>query len=132
MCFGSGLLALVNHCLGTHVYKPQERTASSRCLGTLPPTHDTIWGMPQQAPDVARNTEARNNYRVYQERFKDELEPEHTGQTALMADGQVIALYNDWEDAHTTGCSIYGRGKFSLVDVGMRPADLGFVRLTYA
>lgn len=74
---------------------------------------------PQVVAELDKNQEAY-------ERAREQLEAEHWGRTALLHDGNVVAIYNDDGDAYEIGCEKYGLGRFSLHLVGERPVDLGF------
>lgn len=57
---------------------------------------------------------------------KKELEEEHLGRTALLHDGEIIAIYNDSGDAYEIGCEKFGLGNFSVEIVGIKPKSLGY------
>ncbi len=47
------------------------------------------------------------------------------GRTALLHDGQLIAIYNDSGDAYAIGVEKFGLGHFSIETFGERPKSLG-------
>ena len=56
---------------------------------------------------------------------KDTLEASELGRSALLHDGEVVAIYNDSGDAYQIGCEKYGLGNFTLQRIGQKPIDLG-------
>ena len=72
-------------------------------------------------------TEARRNYRVYKETYKDMLEREHPGRIAMLHDQELVNIYNDMDDAYSIGVEKYGLGNFSLQKIGQRPIELGIL-----
>ncbi len=72
-------------------------------------------------------SQARSNYEAYKARHREALEREHTGRVALMHDAEVVAIYNDEQDAYQIGVEKYGLGNFSLQVIGAEPISLGFV-----
>lgn len=77
-----------------------------------------------QSPPVAESQLDRNQ--VAYEAIRPEMEDKHLGRVVLMHDGEVVEIYNDSGDAYKIGCEKYGLGKFSLVNVGEQPINLGF------
>lgn len=57
---------------------------------------------------------------------KGQLEFEHFGRTVLLHDGEIIAIYNDSDDAYLIGCEKFGLGNFSTQTIGSDPISLGF------
>ena len=60
---------------------------------------------------------------------KEEIEAGHLGKTALLHDGEVVAIYNDSGDAYTIGREKYGLGNFSTQTIGEKPIHLGIFTL---
>ena len=77
--------------------------------------------------DGVPESRARSNYEAYKARHREALEREHTGRVALMHDAEVVAIYNDEQDAYQIGVEKYGLGNFSLQVIGAEPISLGFV-----
>ena len=57
---------------------------------------------------------------------EESLKAEHLGRTALLHDGEIVAIYNDSGDAYAIGCEKYGLGNFSIETIGDEPQSLGF------
>ena len=72
-------------------------------------------------------TEARRNYRAYQEKYRDRLEREHPGRIAMLHNQELVSVYNDMGDAYSIGVEKYGLGNFSLQRIGQRPIELGIL-----
>ena len=66
-----------------------------------------------------------SDFRVYNEVYKELLEEECLGMTALMHDGSLEAIYDHLGDAYHTGVNNFGEGKFTLITIGEKPAELG-------
>lgn len=58
-------------------------------------------------------SELKKNRDAYN-KIRKELERDHLGKTALLNDGKLIRIFNDWEDAYETGLEQFGHGKFSI------------------
>ena len=67
----------------------------------------------------------RNNEVAYERDYRQELERDHLGRTALMHDGEVVAVYDDPTDAYLTGYERWGLGGFSMKEIGQKPLELG-------
>ena len=63
------------------------------------------------------------------EAIRADMEEKHMGRVILMHDGEVVEIYNDSGDAYKIGREKYGLDNFSLVDVGERPINLGFLTI---
>ncbi len=59
-------------------------------------------------------------------KIRDELEADNLGRTALLHDGELIAIYNDSGDAYSIGREKYGLGNFSIETFGEKPRSLGY------
>ena len=51
-------------------------------------------------------------------RVSDELRTKNMGRTALLHDGEIIAIYDEQIDAYTIGCEKFGLGDFSIQTFG--------------
>ncbi|MCY3952033.1 MAG: hypothetical protein OXG69_05745 [bacterium] len=70
--------------------------------------------------------EVDRNYSKYIESYKKDMELEHSGRIALMADGKVVSIHDDVDGAYEAGYRRYGLGHFSYVEIGARPPiDMG-------
>lgn len=72
-------------------------------------------------------TQVHTNHAAYDEKYRQELERDHTGRVALMHDGEVVGIYDDHSSAYWVGCERYELGNFSLEWIGARPAHLGII-----
>ncbi len=61
--------------------------------------------------------------------MRAELEREHYGRIALLHDGELVSIYNDWWDAYVIGHERFGEGCFSTKAIGAPPASLGAATL---
>ena len=68
------------------------------------------------------------NHRAYLDRHR-RLEDERSGEFALMRDGEVIAVYDDLENAYRAGVGRFGDGGFSIKEIGSQPFRLGVFSL---
>lgn len=59
-------------------------------------------------------------------KIKGDLEADNMGRTALLHDGELIAIYNDSGDAYSIGREKYGLGNFSIETFGEKPRSLGY------
>ena len=59
-------------------------------------------------------------------KLKTNLEEDHFGRTALLHDGELVAIYNDAGDAYEIGRERFGLGNFSVQTFGEKPTSLGF------
>ena len=71
------------------------------------------------------NSQLEKNWAAFKE-AENSLRAEHLGRTALLHDGELIAIYNDSGDAYDIGCEKYGLGNFSIETIGDEPKSLGF------
>ena len=74
---------------------------------------------------MSKIDQLERNWKVFNE-LKCDLEPENAGRTALLHDGELIAIYNDSGDAYEIGREKYGLGNFSVETFGEKPRSLGF------
>lgn len=74
-------------------------------------------------------TQVEINHQAYLDNYRN-LEDEHSGQFALMHDGEIIGeLYDDPEQAFRDGIQKYGEGEFSVKEIGAQPVRLGAASL---
>lgn len=73
-------------------------------------------------------SQAETNHRAYLDRHRH-LEDEHSGEFALMRDGEVIAVYDDLEIGYRAGVDRFGDGGFSIKEIGAQPFRLGVFSL---
>lgn len=64
--------------------------------------------------------------------MRENLERDHFGRIALFHNGQLIATFNDREDAYDIGCDRFGLGNFSLTSIGEEPKSLGSIAMSVA
>ena len=72
------------------------------------------------------------NERAYEKNYREQLERDHHGKTALMHDGKVVEVYDDPNDLYLTGYERWGLGGFSMKEVGQKPLELGIFSATLA
>lgn len=73
-----------------------------------------------------QNEEIRLNKLAYDEHHREELEREHFGRTAVMSAGELIAVYNDFDDAYQIAVEKFGLGHFALIEIGEAPGQLSY------
>ncbi len=66
------------------------------------------------------------NWEKFQE-LQNTIDPKHMGRTALLHEGELVAIYNDSDDAYQIGVEKFGAGKFSVQKFGEAPKSLGFL-----
>ncbi|MDE0677845.1 MAG: hypothetical protein OXH42_11020, partial [Acidimicrobiaceae bacterium] len=57
---------------------------------------------------------------------------ENHGKFALMHDGELEMVLHTVSDALEVGMRLFGRGKFSIVEIAAQPARLGAVAFSFA
>ena len=67
----------------------------------------------------------RANEAAYDKHYRERLERDHLGKTALMHDGKVVEVFDDPNDAYLTGYRKWGLGEFSMKEIGQKPIELG-------
>ena len=67
----------------------------------------------------------RANEVAYEKNYREQLERDHHGKTALMHDGKVVDVYDDPNDAYLTGYERWGLGGFSMKEISQEPLELG-------
>ena len=67
----------------------------------------------------------RANEVAYEKNYREQLERDHHGKTALMHEGKVVEVYDDPNDAYLTGYERWGLGGFSMKEIGQKPLELG-------
>ena len=65
------------------------------------------------------------NYKIYVAKYQDDLEREHMGKVALIHDGELIKIHDNYDNAYWHGVDDYGLGNFSIQEIGSQPAQLG-------
>lgn len=70
-------------------------------------------------------SQVESNHAIYLTKYRAEAERDHTGDVALMVDGEIKAYFPTASDAYTAGHDQYGLGNFSIQQIGADPADLG-------
>ncbi|MDE0656739.1 MAG: hypothetical protein F4Y99_03395 [Acidimicrobiaceae bacterium] len=56
--------------------------------------------------------------RTYASEHREALERDHWGRSALMRDGEVIAIYDAGIDAYDAGMERFGQGNFATQGIG--------------
>ena len=74
----------------------------------------------------SRNLQVRSNLEAYESGPRERLEQSDNGRTALMHDGLVVGLFDDSDEACDTGRQRYGPNNYSIVEIGAKPASLGW------
>lgn len=74
----------------------------------------------------------RANEVAYEKSYREQLERDHHGKTALMRDGKVVDVYDDPNDAYLTGYERWGLGGFSMKEIGQEPLELGIFSASLA
>ena len=69
------------------------------------------------------------NHETYLRDLKEDAERDHTGEVALMHNGEIVAYFPEGGAAYEHGYKEYGLGNFSIEFVGTEPIDLGFQTL---
>ena len=67
----------------------------------------------------------KENWEAFKE-LSEEVKTENFGRTALLHNGELVAIYNDSGDAYAIGCEKFGLGKFTIETFGVKPRSLGF------
>ena len=67
----------------------------------------------------------RANEAAYDKDYRERLERDHLGKTALMHDGKVVEVFDDPNEAYLTGYKKWGLGEFSMKEIGQKPIELG-------
>ena len=73
--------------------------------------------------------ELEKNWKRFRE-LEGELGPANLGRTALLHNGELVAIYNDSGDAYEIGKEKYGLGNFSVETFGTEPKSLGFFTMS--
>ena len=69
--------------------------------------------------------QVEENYRIYEEKHREQAERDHPGKTVLMHDGKIIDILEDQGTAYQTGLERFGLGEFSLIVIGEKPVHMG-------
>ena len=75
--------------------------------------------------DQTTKNQLDRNQEAY-EAIRSDMEDKYMNRVVLMHDGEVVEVYNDSGDAYKVGCEKYGLGRFSLMNIGEKPINLGF------
>ncbi|MCY4152733.1 MAG: hypothetical protein OXE94_10935 [Aestuariivita sp.] len=84
----------------------------------------------QEKTNEKNNVPIKDPLKVNWEKFQElqkTIDPKEIGRTALLHKGQLIAIYNDSEDAYQIGVEKFGSGNFSVQTFGEMPKSLGFL-----
>ena len=65
--------------------------------------------------------------KAYDERYREALEKGFTDMIALIYGGELQGVYDHLSSAYHSGRESFGEGKFTLVRIGEKPAELGAV-----
>ena len=68
------------------------------------------------------------NIKTY-DKMRDELEGKYVGQFAIFSEGTFQGVYESRSDARKIGYEKFGRGKFSLKQLGVKPSSQGIETL---
>lgn len=79
--------------------------------------------------ELDRDTSAMHerNQHAYEEHHRRDLELARHGEFALMHDGKKEMVLASAEDALNVGVRLFGRGKFTIIEIGAEPARLGAI-----
>lgn len=75
-------------------------------------------------------SQALKNFKAYNRLYRKKLEPEHTGEVALMRNRKVVDIYPDCEAAFAAGMERFGRNEFSFQEIGKEPVFVSTFRLS--
>ena len=72
------------------------------------------------APDTRAEAERSVQFhtRTYASEHREALERDHWGRSALMRDGEVVAIYDAGIDAYDAGMERFGQGNFATQGIG--------------
>ena len=65
------------------------------------------------------------NYEAYVAKYRGDLERDHNGKVALIRNGELIEVHDNYDDAYWHGIDEFGLGDFSIQEIGDQPAQLG-------
>lgn len=71
------------------------------------------------------DTQVMANYESYIANYRDELERDHMGKVVLLHDGEIVDVFDEYDDAYWRGVDDYELGNFSIQKIGDQPAQLG-------
>lgn len=73
------------------------------------------------------------NYEAYVAKYQERLEREHEGEgkVALLRNGVLVEVHDNYDDAYWHGVEEWGLGNFSIQEVGTRPAQLGSLAFAF-
>lgn len=78
---------------------------------------------------MSERHQAEINHEAYIQKYQADLEGEHTGESALMHNGEIVAIVRDSTAAYHSGYLLFGPGNFSIKRIGASPARLGTAAL---
>ena len=61
----------------------------------------------------------RHHTRTYATRYRERLQRDHWGRTALMRDGEVIEIFDEGIEAHDLGMERFGARNFATMGIGV-------------
>lgn len=70
-------------------------------------------------------SQAELNYDRYVKKYRREAERDHTGEVALMVDGEIKDYFPSLTEAYNVGVERHGLGNFSIQEIGAEPVQLG-------
>ena len=75
-----------------------------------------------------KNRKQRKNIDAYK-KMEADLEEKHFGKVALMHNGRLDGVHNNFEDAVIIGVRLFGEGNFSCKKIGEKPIQLGTAKM---
>ena len=73
-------------------------------------------------------SEQRKNINAYK-KMEADLEEKHFGKVALMHNGRLDGVHNNFEDAVIIGVRLFGEGNFSCKKIGEKSIQLGSAKM---
>lgn len=61
----------------------------------------------------------RHHTHTYATQYRERLERDHWGRTALMHDGEVIEIFDEGIEAHDAGMERFGARNFATMGIGV-------------
>ena len=72
-----------------------------------------------------------DNYEAYVAKYQHDLERDHVGKVALLHDGELVQVHENYDDAYWHGVDEWGLGNFSIQEIGEPAAELGILALAF-
>jgi endo-alpha-1,4-polygalactosaminidase (GH114 family) len=69
---------------------------------------------------------------AYWEANKADLLRDHSGKNALISNGELSGIYNDFVDAYKIGLDKFGEGQFLVKTIEAKSINLGFIGMSLA